>query len=541
MASTRRTGLATVAALMALVAPAALAAQGEPDPSFSQDGKLVLPVGEAGGSARAVAVDSKSRITLAGYVDDRGPRGRDFAVVRLLPDGNPDPSFSGDGIATLDASVVAGADDQANALALDKSGGVIVAGGASNGAGTDFAIARFAAGGELDQSFGGDGVVTRDIGGGDDVADGVAIDSAGRIVVAGDDSASADGNFAVVRLTTTGAIDSTFSAPDGILSLNVGSATSADDAADVAVDAKDRIVLAGSTRPAAGADPTSLDTAVARLTVTGDPDPAFNAATPGRVVIDSSAATLEDRGLAVEIGPGNRPLVAGVSNRGGDLAATVLRLTSAGARDSRFSAGGLNYADLGPGADRVADLALDKDGRIVVAGSYLPPTGDEELELARFQADGQTDTSFSSDGVTSADIGPGADNGAAVAVDRTTGRIVVGGGNLSAITAGVASFAVARFEGTPRCGGRLPTILGTKGKNTLNGTKGKDVISMRDGKDIVTGRTRGDIICGGKGNDYMKGGRGADFLLGGAGKDALFGGPGKDRLKGGKGRDTLKK
>ena len=89
------------------------------------------------------------------------------------------------------------------------------------------------------------------------------------------------------------------------------------------------------------------------------------------------------------------------------------------------------------------------------------------------------------------------------------------------------------------CGGKLPTIVGTTGNDTLNGTELPDVISPLGGADVINGLGGDDVVCGSDGNDRLMGGAGRDSLFGAKGKDRLNGGAGKDRLVGGKGKDRL--
>ena len=91
-----------------------------------------------------------------------------------------------------------------------------------------------------------------------------------------------------------------------------------------------------------------------------------------------------------------------------------------------------------------------------------------------------------------------------------------------------------------RCGGKLPTVVGTDGPDVLQGSAFADVISGLGGRDTVQGLQGKDTICGGAGKDKLVGGKGKDQLFGGAGKDQLVGGKAKDKCVGGKGKDTGK-
>ena len=164
---------------LTLGAGSAVAAMGDLDPGFSADGKLVLDVTDTG-RADAVAIDSQGRIVAAGTVNPPGGDSSDFAVARFLPNGLPDASFSGDGFMNLDPAGDNDA-DSANALAIDSAGRIQVA-GSESGATTDAAVVRLLDNGTPDSSYGGgDGILIQDIAAGAEVINGIALDSAGRL------------------------------------------------------------------------------------------------------------------------------------------------------------------------------------------------------------------------------------------------------------------------------------------------------------------------------------------------------------------------
>jgi sugar lactone lactonase YvrE len=72
-----------------------------------------------------------------------------------------------------------------------------------------------------------------------------------------------------------------------------------------------------------------------------------------------------------------------------------------------------------------------------------------------------------------------------------------------------------------RCGGKLPTVLGTDIRDVIDGSKFADVISTLGGRDTVRGLKGNDIVCGGAGPDTLIGGKGKDKLIGGKGRDEL--------------------
>jgi Ca2+-binding RTX toxin-like protein len=101
----------------------------------------------------------------------------------------------------------------------------------------------------------------------------------------------------------------------------------------------------------------------------------------------------------------------------------------------------------------------------------------------------------------------------------------------------VAIPLVAEAGGQVRCFGRVATIVGTPGDDTITGTTGPDVIAGLGGNDGLEGGDGNDRICGGAGGDGVDGDAGNDRVLGGSGNDFAFGGPDRDVVMGGTGND----
>jgi uncharacterized delta-60 repeat protein len=137
----------------------------------------------------------------------------------LAADGDLDTSFSVDGLATVDFAIGSTHEERASAAAVGPDGRLVIVGRARFSASdTDFAIARLNPNGTLDTTFSGDGLqtVAFDLGTPSntqilDEAKSVAIDRSGRIVVCGTAKDATTYRVAVARLTTTGALDATFS------------------------------------------------------------------------------------------------------------------------------------------------------------------------------------------------------------------------------------------------------------------------------------------------------------------------------------------
>ncbi len=162
---------------------------GSLDTSFDGDGKVTTDI-DSGDAALAMVIQSDGKILLAGY----GGGYKYFALARYNSDGSLDNTFGTGGKVTTD---IGGSYDLVYDIAIQSDGKIIVTGDSYNG-NYDFALARYTSNGSLDLSFDGDGKVTTPIGGGNDYAYDIAIQSDGKIVVAGYSDNGSNDDFALV-------------------------------------------------------------------------------------------------------------------------------------------------------------------------------------------------------------------------------------------------------------------------------------------------------------------------------------------------------
>lgn len=175
-------------------------ASGALDPTFNGNGKVTTSIGPGFDGARAVAIH-KRKIIAAGFAVVGGTH-TEFAVARYKPNGDPDLSFSGNGKVTTPIA----SNSQVNSIAIQPDGKIVVAGNALVGSSTRFAVVRYKENGTLDPSFGGTGKVTTPFGSGAQ-ANSVAIQPNGKIVVAGEAHIGAVQRFAVARYNPNGSLN----------------------------------------------------------------------------------------------------------------------------------------------------------------------------------------------------------------------------------------------------------------------------------------------------------------------------------------------
>ncbi len=406
-----------------------------------------------------------------------------FSAGAQAAPGNLDPTFSGDGKQTTD--FLPGGDSDATATVRQPDGKIVAVGSVfrrSSGDSSifDFALARYNPNGTLDTSFSGDGRKTTDFAGIDDGATGVALQSDGKIVVVGRTGfGSPFGDtfdFAVARYNPNGSLDTTFSG-DGKQTASFGDS---DVPTGVVVQGDGKIVAVGNT--CNGNPDTTCDFALARFNANGSLDTSFSG--DGKQTADlgdidiAYATTVQGDGKIVVVGN-----VSQLPSGATDFA--LARFDSNGSLDTSFSGDGKQTTDFGSFNDQAHGVAIQADGKIVVAGQSL--SGSDDFALARYTPNGTLDTSFSGDGKQLTDFGGFA---AANAVALQGGKIVLAGTGSLGGTGG-NDFALARYKPN----GSLDTTFSGDGKQTTDfgsGDAANAVALQADGKIVAAGRGAGE-------------------------------------------------
>ncbi|MBI3852831.1 MAG: hypothetical protein HY298_21460 [Verrucomicrobia bacterium] len=369
-----------------------------------------------------------------------------LAVARFNVDGTLDTSFGANGKVT---TAVGTGLSEGKAILIQPDGKVVVAGSSYNGANDDFAVLRYNTNGAPDTSFGTDGIVTTPIGTGNDVANAIALQSDGKLVVAGNSYNGANNDFAVVRYNANGTLDTSF---DGDGKVTTAIDMGEDQALAVKIQADDKIVVAGY-----GTIGTAIEMAVVRYRTNGALDTTFGSF--GRVATAIGSGGV-DAGFGLVIQTNSRIVVAGLTVNGGNVDVAIVRYNTNGTLDTSFDGDGKVTTPIGLGTDESLAMALQTDGKIFVVGAS---TIGAHLEFAavRYNTDGSLDDSYGIGGKAIVDFGDNADNtGYALALDPI-GRAVIAGdaGSL---------FGVARLQADPFLKILSITHLGN-GDNFLTG------------------------------------------------------------------------
>jgi uncharacterized delta-60 repeat protein len=357
---------------------------GSLDSSFGTNGTVTTSFTEGSANARAVALQTDGRILVVG--DAHPLAGAYFnALARYKADGTPDSTFGTNGKVAKSVGVYCDLYD----VAIQTDGKIVVVGSfQSTTGGTVFVgLQRYKTNGTLDSTFGINGTVTRGPGV-DNRGFALALQSDGKIVIAGSTKLTSGGtnDFLTFRFKTNGTPDSTF----GTLGRVSTSITSLDDAAQaVAIQSDGKIVVAGY----GGSASTTVQWAVVRFSSSGAPDSTFGTNGIARPTLVGTGAGSNFLSDMILLTSGKFVLGGVAAPTTGTQDFMLVQLKSNGSIDSTFGntanngAFGEVFTDFGPGGNDAAQaLAQQTDGKIVAVGSggfFLFPLG-ARVALARY-------------------------------------------------------------------------------------------------------------------------------------------------------------
>jgi uncharacterized delta-60 repeat protein len=398
-----------------IAGPAGAAQPGDLDPHFGHKGTVVGD--HVGGEG--IFILSTGGFLVTGSGEFKGAAR--WIITKWTPKGKPDKTFGGgDGLATFS---IPGFDFVGGtAVARVAKGKIVVGGNACDANGVcDFAAARLKKGGRLDHTFGGgDGVVTTDFFGSDDILDGMAVRPKGQIVLLGDaKTASGDFDLGLVQYRKNGTPDPSFGT-GGKVAQPLGTNGFWE---TVALGPGGRVIVGGTATGPGG----TADFAVGAFTKAGTLDSSFGSG--GVATADFANDT--DTADALLVGTNGSILAGGIAGLGGGgFAFGLARFTSTGLPDTGFGGGdGLVTTDLGPFYDRIDGLALQSDGKIVAGGrSDFDANDDSGFAVARYLPGGSLDTGFGTGGFTRTNLTSAEDQPDFQCVGvEPSGRIVLSG------------------------------------------------------------------------------------------------------------------
>lgn len=327
--------------------------------------------------------------------------------------------------------------------------------------------------GDYDPDFGTSGVVLTAIGTDFCMANSMAIQRDGKILLGGQ-ARFGTYKFTLARYNTDGTLDADFGY-EGIVNTTIANS---DFGVSVAVQDDGSIILAGRVF-----DGSDYYATVVRYTSIGELDPTFGV---NGIIQLENLSNIEQ---AVILDDG-KIVVGGYASDNFALA----RLNSDGTIDISFGDNGYTITPLldESGLDAssfIQDIDIQADGKIVAAGFIYSSITFYDMAIARYTSDGQLDAGFALNGYLTLDLGGLADFGTALNI-QDDGKIVIGGHKEFAILTGIPEYdaAIVRLDSD----GNFDDTFGTEGiafyRLTEQATYIEDIDIQNDGKIIFTGQ-----------------------------------------------------
>ncbi|MEP6465515.1 MAG: T9SS type A sorting domain-containing protein [Parafilimonas sp.] len=326
------------------------------------------------------------------------------------------------------------------------NGKIVVAGSIQDGKIYKLAILRFLSNGNADERFGNNGVdsftVSRILPATYQGAyiRSVAIQDDGKILVAGSawyqSGVNYLSNVLVMRLSTNGLVDSTFG-DNGTVRTNINSSTglSVDEAFSIKLQTDGKIVVAGQSY-----DYLQHRFLAIRYNTDGSTDNSFGT---GGVTLFSIGAS-DDEAFAMDIQLDGKIVLAGESYlNSSSYRVALARLTAKGKLDNTFGTNGIVTTNISPAEDEAKSVALQTDGKIIIAGTTVNnSTNKSDVLCIRYNSDGSIDSSFSNRGKVIIDVN-GQDDVANNLILQPDNKILIGGYSTS--VDGVTAFLSIRL------------------------------------------------------------------------------------------------
>jgi uncharacterized delta-60 repeat protein len=427
------------------------AAPGRLDSSFGQGGKVVTEFFGQTEIANAIAIQNDGKIIVAGSAQDgTTSNNNDFALARYNPNGSLDTTFDGDGKVTTGfdprhSDIIFALAIQ-NDGKIIAAGNTSFRGSDDN---TDygFALARYNPDGSLDTTFDGDGKIVTNLSNPTDgdpryrerinalaIQDGKIIATGVGRVTGGDYS-----EFVTIRYHMDGSIDTSFGVNGRAITgfpRSVPTLTPEDCADEVFLQNNGTILVAG--RSSYGPPFYAL----ASYTANGNPDTTFGENGKIRLSFPRPNTNLNNKDAGVAIQPDGKIVLGGYTETeiDGIKHFALTRLEVNGNVDSSFGDNGQVKTEL---AGLIHSVKVQRDGKIIVAGNTADDPSD--FILAQFDSKGILDKSFGKDGSINTDFANDADRINALAIQRD-GRILAAGSATN--SSGNRDFAVARYLGS---------------------------------------------------------------------------------------------
>jgi uncharacterized delta-60 repeat protein len=315
------------------------------DATYGTGGKVFTDFSSGVDQAYSMALQPDGKVVAAGLVGYAGVI--NIGIARYKTNGNLDSTFGVNGkVITL-----VGNDSRASAVALQPDGKIIIAGCTNYGSASDILLVRYKSNGNLDSTFGTNGVVITSVGTGEDFAWTLALQTDGKLVAGGYTYNGTDDDFVLIRYNTNGSLDNTFGIGGKVITDfdNINN-----ELLDILIQPDGKIVAAGS-----------MYVILARYNTNGSLDNSFG--TNGKVNFQVNGLASYATSIARE--SDGKFLIAIRSNNGpGSDQFNLAKCNSDGSLDVSFGTGGIVTTTVSSGRNFAYSVLLQPDNNILLGG-----------------------------------------------------------------------------------------------------------------------------------------------------------------------------
>jgi|GEM_PF-1556241 len=384
-----------------------------PDISFA--GGTAVAGGTDFDSAFCSAVQKDGKVLAAGQTYNTMYFNYDMAVWRFNQDGSPDNTFNNaSGMLSINNTAGGNGMDTANGIAIDSLGRIVVCGTSQ---GTDFTseavVWRLTKDGRLDYSFNGKGYIVLPGGGGQDFANSVCFDGAGNIYAAGSVELTGNLDMTVWKIKPNGTLDDTFAFSGRFNSGYAGM----DRAENIFRHSSGNIVIAGSI-----SDGGNDDISLWMMTPSGSLYSGFN----GTGNVRYYTPEINDNARSACEGQGGIIYAAGTAF-GTVTDGIIVSFAQDGTVNQNFAGGAVlvhNLSGISTG-DNLNGVCY-YDNKLYAAGTTRDNMSYDMGAVIRFNDDGTTDPYFGPAGAFLYDYGTGSETFNSISIDPY-GRVVTAG------------------------------------------------------------------------------------------------------------------
>ena len=290
----------------------------------------------------------------------------EHVLIQFTGEGSLDLTFGDNGI-VYDSQTVFGS--VLTSLTMNQQD-EFLATGTANG---DVMLAKYASDGFAADNFGISGRVIHNLGELETITDCI-VQTDGKILLAGTQAESGNPEGVILlRLLPDGSLDLSFNLSGWA---NLSLSTNNNRPADITLLESGKILVIGFTTNQAE---TAFEIFALRLMPDGSYDSSFGTNGIARYDIGSG----DDYASAVVLQPDGKAIIGGTANNGNDNNFCLIRINEDGSLDPTFGNNGIVITEISPDNDGIADMELQADGKLVVAGTARVGTNDD-IAIARY-------------------------------------------------------------------------------------------------------------------------------------------------------------